>query len=415
MGISQDVFIPPQTPYIRAFLQAVGGQLLYTLLYVLLHKSLQVIRYHTNPMKRYAVQELVDGILEHRTRICTNQDTTGYRRFLAKAISLVESTRSQDAEAAQELVECLLPHTGASLRLGITGVPGVGKSTFIEAFGLMLVQQAHHVAVLAVDPSSKRTGGSILGDKTRMNQLSRAPQAFIRPSPAGTTLGGVAQRTRESLLLCEAAGFDVLLVETVGVGQSETAVASMVDMFLMLLLPNAGDELQGIKRGIMELADAFIINKADTDKHAAERAAAHVRNAAHLSAPKYPDWQPAVLLTSALEQTGMREVWSLCQEFAGGFAGNRANSASAHATTSGTLLHPRIEHLRRQQAVGWMNEAIARGLQAMLDESEELRRLRTELQAAVLAQQYSPTLAAQRVLQAFEHIMRQQNTGGNAA
>jgi LAO/AO transport system kinase len=344
-------------------------------------------------MKRYAVQELVDGILEHRARTRANQDTTAHRRFLAKAISLVESTRSQDAAAAQELLDGLLTYTGASLRLGITGVPGVGKSTFIEAFGLMLVQQAHHVAVLAVDPSSKRTGGSILGDKTRMNQLSRTPQAFIRPSPAGTTLGGVAQRTRESLLLCEAAGFDVLVVETVGVGQSETAVASMVDMFLMLLLPNAGDELQGIKRGIMELADAFIINKADTDKPAAERAAAQIRNAAHLAAPKYPDWQPTVLLASALEQTGIREVWSLCQEFAGGFA--------EHSTDGRSSLHPRIEHLRRQQAVGWMQEAIARGLQAMLDEREELTRLRAELEAAVFANQHSPTSAAQQVLQAF--------------
>src|SRR5690625_1627713 len=190
----------------------------------------------------------------------------GNRRALAKAITLVESSRDQDRQAAQELLQDLMPHTGDSIRIGITGIPGVGKSTFIEAFGLHLIEQGRRVAVLAVDPSSRRAGGSILGDKTRMELLSRSPEAFIRPSPAGRSLGGVARRTREALLLCEAAGYDVGIVETVGVGQSETAVAEMVDLFALLLLPGGGDELQGIKKGIVELAELVIVNKADGEK-----------------------------------------------------------------------------------------------------------------------------------------------------
>ena len=225
----------------------------------------------------------------------------GDRRALARAITLVESTRADHRAAAEALLTQVLPHSGQAVRLGITGVPGGGKSTFIEAFGLFLISQGHRVAVLAVDPTSRRSKGSILGDKTRMEELSRAPEAFIRPSPAGRTLGGVARRTREAMLVCEAAGFDVVIVETVGVGQSETAVADMVDMFLLLLQPGSGDELQGFKRGIMELADLVVVNKADGElAPAAERAAAEYRGALQFLRPASKSWKPEVMKCSSL-------------------------------------------------------------------------------------------------------------------
>ncbi|MBS1136697.1 MAG: methylmalonyl Co-A mutase-associated GTPase MeaB, partial [Proteobacteria bacterium] len=210
-----------------------------------------------------ADEDLVDGVLARRTR------------QLAKTITLVESSRADHQRRAQRVLERLLPHTGNSIRVGISGVPGVGKSTFIETLGLHLIARGHRVAVLAVDPSSSVSGGSILGDKTRMERLSQNPGAFIRPSPTGGSLGGVAEKTREAMLVCEAAGFDVVIVETVGVGQSETAVAGMVDVFALLLLPNAGDELQAIKKGIMEIADVLVINKSDIDPHAAALARSH--------------------------------------------------------------------------------------------------------------------------------------------
>ncbi|MFY7998756.1 MAG: methylmalonyl Co-A mutase-associated GTPase MeaB [Candidatus Kapaibacteriota bacterium] len=311
----------------------------------------------------------------------------GNRRALAKAITLVESRRGEDMAQAQELINLILPQTGASQRIGITGVPGVGKSTFIEALGLMLIQQGHTVAVLAIDPSSERTGGSILGDKTRMMELSRSEAAFIRPSPAGQTLGGVARRTRETMLLCEAAGFDVVLVETVGVGQSETAVASMVDFFLVLALAGAGDELQGMKRGIMELADAIAINKAEeSNRQAAERAAQQLRNALHFSAPKYDDWQVPVLLCSALEGHGLTELWQTITQFT-------ANS-------------PRIQQIRRSQAVRWMREAVNDGLQQMAGNTEELRALKQNLEQRVFAQELSPHSAAMHFLTALEASWR---------
>lgn len=270
----------------------------------------------------------------------------GDRRALARAITLIESTRRDDRDAATALIAQILPDTGRSVRLGITGVPGVGKSTFIEVFGLHLIDQGHRVAVLAVDPTSKRSGGSILGDKTRMEDLSRHPDAFVRPSPAGQTLGGVARRTRETMLLCEAAGYDVVIVETVGVGQSETAVADMVDMFLLLLAPGGGDDLQGIKKGIVELADLLVVNKADGDLEAAAgRAAADYQNALTLLRPASPLWTPKVLACSALENRGIGDIW-------------RAVAAYRAALDPPGVLAQR----RADQAVAWMWSEIADGL-----------------------------------------------------
>lgn len=262
----------------------------------------------------------------------------GQRRALAKGITLVESSRADDQAAAQALLAQLLPATGRALRIGLSGSPGVGKSTFIEAFGSFLIDQGKRVAVLAVDPSSTRTGGSILGDKTRMERLSRDPMAFVRPSPSGGSLGGVARRTREALLLTEAAGYDVVLVETVGVGQSETAVADMVDMFCLLLSPAGGDELQGIKRGIMELADLVIVNKADGEmKTAAKRAQGEYRAALHLMRPKFAGWSPRVVLASALHGQGLGAVLEQIERF---YAHLRETQA--------------LDPLRQGQAEAWM-------------------------------------------------------------
>ena len=234
----------------------------------------------------------------------------GDRRALARAITLIESRRADHQEQAERLVERLLPATGKAVRLGISGTPGAGKSTFIEALGRHVIEQGHQIAVLAVDPSSRRSGGSILGDKTRMQRLAQAPEAFIRPSPAGATLGGVTRRTREAGLACEAAGFDVVVIETVGVGQSEGAVADVVDCFLLLLAPGAGDELQGLKRGIVELADLVVINKADGELlAAARRAQADYGAALQLLRPPTPAWTPEVLACSALREQGIDQIW----------------------------------------------------------------------------------------------------------
>lgn len=234
----------------------------------------------------------------------------GSRVILSQAITLAESTLESDQELAAELVQSLMPHTGDSVRIGITGAPGVGKSTFIEAFGKLLLDQGKKVAVLAIDPSSQLTKGSILGDKTRMEGLSSDKRAFIRPSPSGTTLGGVSGKTREAMLLCEAAGFDVILVETVGVGQSETAVKNMVDYFLLLLLAGAGDELQGIKKGIMEMADGLVIHKADGDNLGqAKKAKSGYQNALHLFPASQKNWSPKVLLASSTTGLGLEKIW----------------------------------------------------------------------------------------------------------
>ncbi len=243
--------------------------------------------------------------------------SAGDRAMLAKAITLVESTRPEDRQSAEHLIRNLLPRTGNSIRLGITGVPGAGKSTLIEALGTLLTQQGHRVAVLAIDPSSQKTRGSILGDKTRMEQLSRNPGVFIRPSPTSQALGGVTQRTRETILLCEAAGYDMILVETVGVGQSETEVRNLVDFFLLLLLAGAGDELQGIKKGIMEMADGVIIHKADGDNLAAARqATADAKQAMHMQAAAASGWTPPVFMASSLNQTGLAEIIDMVNRYA---------------------------------------------------------------------------------------------------
>ncbi len=240
---------------------------------------------------------------------------SGDRRALARAITLVESTRADHRDEAAALLDELLPHTGDSIRVGISGAPGVGKSTFIERLGVHVADEGHQVAVLAVDPSSARSGGSILGDKTRMDELARRPEAFIRPSPSGGALGGVARRTHEAMLVCEAAGFDVVMIETVGVGQSETEVDDMVDVFMLLIAPGGGDEMQGIKRGVTELADLLVVTKADGDLlTAAQQAAGEYAHALHLLRPKSPSSEPKVLLCSAVNGTGIAEVWGAAIE-----------------------------------------------------------------------------------------------------
>jgi LAO/AO transport system kinase len=254
--------------------------------------------------KRFTLQEYKEGVL------------SGNRTKLSQAITLAESSLESDLKLASDLVQEILPYTGKSIRIGITGVPGVGKSTFIEAFGQLLVAQGKSVAVLAVDPSSQKSKGSILGDKTRMEKLSADKRAFIRPSPTGATLGGVASKTREAMLLCEAAGFDVILIETVGVGQSETAVKGMVDFFLLLMLAGAGDELQGIKKGIMEMADGLVIHKADGDNQAnAKKAKSTYSNALHLFPLGRNNWSPPVITASSLSGDGLDACWQMIQSY----------------------------------------------------------------------------------------------------
>lgn len=310
----------------------------------------------------------------------------GDRRALAKGITLVESTRSDHRQQAAELLETLMPATANSIRIGISGVPGVGKSTFIEAFGNLLLERGHRVAVLAVDPTSAVTGGSILGDKTRMETLAFAKNAFVRPSPAGKTLGGVTRRTRESLLLCEAAGFDVILVETVGVGQSETAVADMTDMFVLLLLPAGGDELQGIKRGIMELADLVLVNKADGEQtNSANQTMADYRSALHFMKSRFASWQPQVLACSSLKNSGIAEVWQEVESF------------RSTTTASGEL-----QQHRAQQARSWMWSETAEALVADLKNHPAVKSLVPELEQAVLRGELPPTLAAQRLIEHYK-------------
>jgi LAO/AO transport system kinase len=270
-----------------------------------------------------ADRQLVDGVL------------AGQRRALAKAITLIESTRADHQQRAQKVLTALLPQTGNAVRIGISGVPGAGKSTFIEVLGVWLIEQGKKLAVLAVDPSSSVSGGSILGDKTRMEMLSQREQAFIRPSPSAGSLGGVAEKTREAMLLCEAAGYDVIIIETVGVGQSETTVAGMVDMFCLLQLPNAGDDLQAIKKGIVEIADMVVINKADIDPRATAVARAQWRNALHMLRPASPNWSPPVIILSALHKEGITEFWAEVEKYqaalkpTGEFAAKRQHQALA--------------------------------------------------------------------------------------
>jgi LAO/AO transport system kinase len=309
------------------------------------------------------------------------------RRAIARTITLLESTREDQSELGHAILEDLVPETGGAARVGITGPPGVGKSAFIEALGLHLLERGYHVAVLAVDPSSPVTGGSILGDKTRMERLAQEERAFIRPSPSGGSLGGVANRTREAMLVCEAAGFDVILVETVGIGQSEVAVRSMVDFFLVLLQPGAGDELQGIKKGALELADALVVNKADgANLAAAERTRAEHRQAMGLLRPHSPNWRPVVLAVSALENRGIDSVWATILEH------STALEASGER-----------ESRRSEQARAWMWSLVEEGLrQAFRSDAAVAGRI-DELERDVVARKATPAAAARALLEAFRN------------
>ena len=322
-------------------------------------------------VKRFYVDQYVDRIL------------AGDRVVLSRAITLAESTLPADQELAQEVLQRLMPHTGNSVRVGITGSPGVGKSTFIEAFGNILVQEHHKkLAVLAIDPSSQRTGGSILGDKTRMAALATNPNAYIRPSPAGKSLGGVARHTREAILLCEAAGFNLIIIETVGVGQSETAVHSMVDYFLLLLLAGAGDELQGIKKGIMEMADGLAITKADgANLLKAKQARAEYQQALHLYPVAGAGLAPKVQICSALENTGIAEIWE---------------------TITAYVKHTQQSHYftqkRQEQNLYWLHQAIRSGLEDRFFSQPQIHAQLAHLKQKVAAGEVSPFLAASQLL-----------------
>jgi LAO/AO transport system kinase len=310
----------------------------------------------------------------------------GDRAILARAITLIESKRTDHRRAAGALIQEVLPATGKSLRVGITGSPGVGKSTFIDALGSALSAQGHKVAVLAVDPSSTRTGGSILGDKTRMARLAIDPNAFIRPSPASGTLGGVAAKTRETMLLCEAAGYDVVLVETVGIGQSELAVADMTDFFLVLMLPGAGDELQGLKKGIVEIADMIAINKADGDNRArAKAAAAEYRAALHILSPRSPTWSPPVVTCSALTGDGIAALWEHVRDHR-----TRMVASGEHAAR------------RREQQVKWMWAMLEERMFDRLRSDPALKAKLPKLEAAVAAGRLSPTAAVEEIAAVLE-------------
>ncbi len=319
------------------------------------------------------IQYYVQGVLK--------QD----RRILSKTITLIESSLPAHQEIAQKILDILLPYTGNAVRLGITGVPGVGKSTFIENFGLSLVKEEHKVAVLAVDPSSTRSGGSIMADKTRMEKLSVEEKAFIRPSPSGGTLGGVARKTRETVLICEAAGFDVIIVETVGAGQSETKVASMVDFFLVLMLAGAGDQIQGIKKGVLEIADALAINKADENNiEKANLARKDYEAALNLLTPSSPTWSPPVLTCSALEMVGLDEIWELVLEH------KRKLSATGE-----------FEEKRKKQAIDWMWSLVEDGLKDQFYQNTHVKKMLPEILKDVENEKTSPTNAAYKLLSIF--------------
>ncbi len=307
------------------------------------------------------------------------------RRAIAKAITLLESTRPDHRLQADALLTELLPHTGKAFRLGISGVPGVGKSTFIEALGMFLIARGQRVAVLAVDPSSSLSGGAILGDKTRMERLSMDERAFIRPSPSSGTLGGVADKTREAMLVCEAAGFDVVIVETVGVGQSETAVAGMTDMYVLLQLPNAGDDLQAIKKGVMELADLVVINKADLDWAAATRAQAQIGSSLrHYGRSGQAASHPRVLQVSALKASGLDEFW-----------------AAVELYRSEQSRHGGMQAKRRAQALDWMWERIHSGLRQQFADAPAVRELLPEMTTEVLQGRLAASTAARQLLNRF--------------
>lgn len=321
--------------------------------------------------KRLSIETYKNGILAHDKSI------------LSRAITLVESKNQEDRFLAGQLLDKILPHTGKSIRIGITGVPGVGKSTFIECFGSMLTAAGNKVAVLAIDPTSQRSGGSILGDKTRMEKLSVDSNAYIRPSAAGSFLGGVTSATREAMLLCEAAGFNIIIIETVGVGQSETAVKDMVDFFLLLMLAGAGDELQGIKRGIMEMADAVIINKADEENiKAAKRAKAEYQTALHYLPPSSSGWQPNVLTCSALKNIGIKEVWNTVSEYV------------ALTKDSGWF-----NYQRKQQNIHWMHEKLDYLLKERLYSQSNFKEALKRAEEDVAQKKISPSTGAQQLIE----------------
>ena len=321
---------------------------------------------------------LLDGILQPTA-------STAQRRAIAKAITLLESTRADHRAQADELLTALLPHTGKSLRLGISGVPGVGKSTFIEALGLYLIELGHRVAVLTIDPSSTVSGGSILGDKTRMEKLSVDERAYIRPSPSSGTLGGVAEKTREAMLVCEAAGYDIVIVETVGVGQSETAVAGMTDMFVLMQLPNAGDDLQAIKKGVMELADLVLINKSDIDPLASERARLQITAAMQLlgmfGGYSELNWHPKALLLSALNGQGVDAFWAAVNDF------------KALQTANGKLTER-----RKSQSLAWMWERIDAGLKLQFKQNPQVQALLPQMLKDVSEGRVAASTAARNLL-----------------
>lgn len=315
-------------------------------------------------------QDYVQGIL------------AGERRTLARTITLIESVLPAHQELARDIVDRILPYTGKSVRVGITGVPGAGKSTYIESFGTMLTEMGHKVAVLAIDPSSTRSGGSILGDKTRMEKLAINDKAFIRPSPSSGTLGGVGRKTRETMLVCEAAGYDVVVIETVGVGQSETTVASMVDFFLVLMIAGAGDELQGIKKGVLEVADAIVINKADGDNvERANMARQEYEAALHMLMPASNNWSPPVLTCSSLFSKGITEIWETILSHRNAFS------------ESGEFAEK-----RKEQALDWMSFLLEDGLNSWFYNNPEVAKRLPDLKSAIASQQLSPTAAADSLL-----------------
>lgn len=327
----------------------------------------------TRRKNRLTLEEYRDGIL------------AGDRIVLGRAITLAESSLTEDRDLAAELIDAVLSQTGNSIRLGITGVPGVGKSTFIEAFGKMLTDEGNRVAVLAIDPSSRKTGGSIMGDKTRMEELSHDPNAFIRPSSTGTTLGGVAGHTREAMLLCEAAGFNIIIIETVGVGQSETAVHGMVDFFLLLMLAGAGDELQGIKKGIMEMADGIAITKADGDNlQVAKKARREYQNALHLFPPSDSGWYPKVLTCSAQQKSGLTKIWELVEQHKDMLQQNGF-----------------FDKKRKEQQLRWMHDAIEQQLLEDFYASSIVKENLDSITKDIISGELSPAKAARALLHRY--------------
>jgi LAO/AO transport system kinase len=327
--------------------------------------------------KRLKSTEYIQGVL------------AGDRVLLSRAITIVESNLSSDKLLAKDIIQAVLPHSGNSIRIGITGVPGVGKSTFIEAFGKLLISLGHKVAILSIDPSSQRSKGSILGDKTRMEELANLPQAYIRPSASGDTLGGVANKTGEAMLLCEAAGFDVILIETVGVGQSETAVHGMTDFFLLLMLSGAGDELQGIKKGIMEMADMLVINKSDGDNiKKSQLAKRQYENALHIFPGSASGWTPVVTTASALRNIGIEEVWHQVIEF------KKLVDENGY-----------FEKNRKQQQIQWMYNNIHEELKQLFYGSPHIKSHLKVLEADVVNARISPVKAAELILEEFKKNM----------